>query len=192
MKIRWRQHEIVFASITLMSAITGFWWKMIHIPAAKFDSTYTIPFTTNHLAFNFYRNLFFPQVGIFLIIYVAVLWLNLFIVPRLIAYNKAEKGSFKIQVTLEKKGFELLVVRFIKKYVWLFIQVALLVIFMGTALNIVAYFLNEYNFHYPEFSLFPGNGHHNQSLLNQQEGYENAGAFLGGYGNLHIVQGITD
>ena len=182
MKVRWRQHEIIFATIILVIAIKGFWWKMMQLPAAQFDKIYTLPFTSNHLAFNFYRNLLFPQVGIFLIIYTAVLWVNLFIVPRLTSYNKAEKASFKTQVTLEKKGFELLVIRFIKKYVWLFIQVALLVIFMGTALNTVAYFLNEYNFHAAEFSLFPGNGHHNQSLMNLQEGYENAGAFLAGYG----------
>ncbi|MEP6746650.1 MAG: histidine kinase [Bacteroidota bacterium] len=182
MKVRWRQHEIIFASIVLVIAIKGFWWRMMQLPAAQFSNTYKLPFTSNRLVFDFYRNLLLPQAAIFLIIYIAVLWVNLFIVPRLITYKNADKESFKIKVSYEKKGFELLVARFIKKYVWLFIQVSLLVIFMGTALNVVAYFLNEYNFHYPEFSFFPGNGHHAGNLMNLQEGYENAGAFLTGYG----------
>jgi len=182
MKIRWRQHEIIFASMLLIIAVTGFWWKMIHLSPAQFDNIYKLPFTKNQVAFNIYRNLLLPQTAIFLIIYLAVLWVNLFIVPRLIAYKKVEKGSFKIQVTLEKKGFEILAGNFFRKYLWLIIQVALLLIFTGTALNIISYFLNEYSFHYPEFSFFPGNGHHLQPLLNMQQGYENAGAFLTGYG----------
>lgn len=182
MKLRWRQHEIIFATIALVIGVTGFWWKMLHLPSVQFDHTYKLPFTNNHQVFNFYRNLLLPQVAIFIVIYATVIWINLFIVPRLITYKKTEQSNFKIQVTLEKKGFELLVIRYIKKYAWLFIQLALLVFFMGTALNIIGYFLNEYNFHSPEFSFFPGNGHHQQTLMNIPEGYENAGAFLTGYG----------
>ena len=182
MKVRWRQHEIIFASIILIIAITSFWWKMIHLSAEAFNNTYKLPFINNHVAFNLYRNLLLPQAGIFLIIYLAVIWVNLFIVPRLVAYKKVEKTNFKIQVTLEKKGFEIAAGIFFRKYLWLLIQVILLIIFTGTSLNIISYFLNEYNFHYPEFSFFPGNGHHLQPLLNWQEGYENAGAFLTGYG----------
>ena len=42
-----------------------------------------------------------------------------------------------------------------KEYAWLLIQVALIIFFLGTALNIATYYKHEWQFHYPGFSLFP-------------------------------------
>ncbi len=171
MKVRWRQHEIIFASIAVVIAITGFWWKMMHLTTEQLD-TYKNPFITNKASFNFYTNLILPQLGIFLVIYGAILWVNFLIVPRLVPYKNIINSSFK-------------------KYAWLFILIALLLFCMGSLLNMVSYYREEYNFQYPEFSFFPGNGHHAKTLMNLQEGYENAGAFLSGYGIYILIRELV-
>jgi len=42
----------------------------------------------------------------------------------------------------------------LKNYLWLFIQIALIAFFLGTALNFAIYFKHEWQFHYPGFSIF--------------------------------------
>src|SRR5450631_2617175 len=75
-----------------------------------------------------------------------------------------------------------------KKYIWLFIQAGLLFLCMGIVLNAVGYYREQYNFHYPAFSFFPGKGNHNTELMNMEEGFENAGGFLLGYGIYILIR----
>jgi hypothetical protein len=52
--------------------------------------------------------------------------------------------------------------KILKKFLWLIIQIALIAFVLGTAWNIAVYYLHEWQFHYPGFSIFNNNTPYSQ------------------------------
>jgi two-component system LytT family sensor kinase len=94
-------------------------------------------FIQNHVPFNLFRNVLGPKIGMMLIIYLAYLFINSYAIPRF-----KNVLSFLLQ--------------------FLFIGFIL-----GTALNLSVYFLHEWQFHYPGFSVWfnPENPHSQLNLF---------------------------
>ena len=84
MKTRWKDHELIFATIATAIVIAGY----IGYSGTGFDS----PFTQNHVPFNLFRNVLGPEIGMILIIYLSYLFINIYTIPRLRMYRKILKN----------------------------------------------------------------------------------------------------
>jgi two-component system, LytTR family, sensor kinase len=152
MKVRWRQHEIIF--VTMFAAITlgGYLWNVHNTTPDQ----YAGPFINNHVPFNLYRNVLLPDIGLALLAYLAFLFINLFTIPRLLFPKKIEAGTSQVSISLKKMKMSLRGVggKVVKKIAWLILQICLIAFLLGTADNFATYFRHEWLFHYPGFSIF--------------------------------------
>ena len=134
MKVRWKDHELIFATIATVIIIAGY----VAYSGMGFDS----PFTQNHVPFNLFRNVLGPEIGMILIIYLSYLFINIYAIPQI-------SLSFK---------------KIIKKFLWFLLQFLLIGFVLGTALNLSNYFLHEWQFHYPGFSIWFNQNNPNSQL----------------------------
>ena len=74
MKIRWKYHELLFATMATAVIIASY------IAQSKTD--FDIPFIQNHVPFNLFRNVLGPKIGMILVIYLAYLFINNYSIPR--------------------------------------------------------------------------------------------------------------
>src|SRR5271154_3553358 len=148
MKVRWRQHEMIFVSM-IGAILLG----SLHNVSGK---EFAVPFIANNVPFDFHRNVLLPDVGMGFLIYVSYLVLTFFTIPRLLFPKKFEAGTSQISISLTKMKISVrgMARKVLKNYLWLFIQIALIAFFLGTALNFAIYFKHEWQFHYPGFSIF--------------------------------------
>ncbi len=149
-KIKWRQHEIILATAILVITSVGYLWNINNEAVAQV----TRVFKFNKVPFNLYRNIIFPDLGLTLSAYACYLWINLYTVPRLLFPKKFEAGSAKISASFSKVSLHGLAKKITREYAWLFIQIVLMIIFLGTVFNIATYFKHQWQFNYPEFSIF--------------------------------------
>ena len=152
MKVRWRQHEMIFVTMLAAIALCGYLWNVHNTTTDQFAG----PFVNNHVPFNLYRNVLLPDIGLVLLTYLAFLFINLFIIPRVLFPKKIEEGTPQISISLTKIKMPLrgMAGKVVKKITWLILQICLIVLLLGTADNIATYFKHEWLFHYPGFSIF--------------------------------------
>ena len=152
MKVRWRQHEMIFVTMLAAIALGGYLWNVHNTATDQFAG----PFVNNHVPFNLYRNVLLPDIGLVLLTYLAFLFINLFIIPRLLFLKKMEAGTAQISVSLTKMKLLLRGMggKVVKKIMWLVLQICLIIFLLGTADNVATYFKHEWLFHYPGFSIF--------------------------------------
>ncbi|MES1219753.1 MAG: hypothetical protein ABUT20_29905, partial [Bacteroidota bacterium] len=98
MKVRWREHEMIFATMFAAILLAGYLWDLHNTTVDQ----YAAPFINNHVPFNLYRNLVIPQIGAGVLIYLAYLFVNLFTIRRLLSPKKFEIGTSKIAVSFRK------------------------------------------------------------------------------------------
>jgi two-component system LytT family sensor kinase len=161
MKVRWRQHEMIF--VTMIAAISlGGYLSGIHNTTAD---QYSGPFINNHVPFSLFRNVLLPDIGMGVLIYISYLIINLFAIPRLLYPKKFDAGTSKVSMSLAKMKITLqgMIRKVLKEYLWLIIQFFLIALTLGTALNFAIYFRHEWLFHYTGFSIFP-----NKDITNSQ------------------------
>ena len=108
MKIRWRQQEIILVNIIAAILLISF----LRITLGTPQSVFAEPFINNHVSFNLYRNLIFPELGMGVLIYFAYMFLSLFAIPQLLI--PVGQGTIKI-VALSKSSLSKLVKNIIKK-----------------------------------------------------------------------------
>lgn len=132
--IKWRHHEITLVTACLVMLAAGYF---MNIHQTSMDQLAT-GFIANGAAFDLYKNVILPDVGLAISAFAVYLVINLYIVPRLII--NLETG------TSDKKKFSF--------YVTTFVQFAFLVFFLGTVFNFATYYKHQWQFNYPGFSLF--------------------------------------
>src|SRR5436190_10820217 len=151
MKVRWREHEMVLVTILATILLAGYWWTLYNTTTQQF----AVPFINNHVPFNFYRNVLLPDIGMGVLIYLSYLFLNIFTISRLLSSQKFETDRLKTSISPKTKlSFQKIVRKALQKYLWLVIQILLITFLLGTALNVAIYYKHEWQFHYPEFSIF--------------------------------------
>ena len=152
MKVRWRQHEMIFVTMLAAIALCGYLWNVHNTTTDQFAG----PFVNNHVPFNLYRNVLLTDIGLVLLTYLAFLFINLFIIPRVLFPKKIEEGTPQISISLTKMKMPLrgMAGKVVKKILWLILQICLIVLLLGTADNVATYFKHEWLFHYPGFSIF--------------------------------------
>jgi len=129
------------------------------------------PFINNHVPFSFYKNVLLPDIGMGALIYLAYLFVHFFTIRRLLFPPKFEAGTSTITVSFTKIPLQGLAVKILRKYVWLIIQIGLIIFLVGTALNIAIYYKHQWQFNYPGFSIFPQKGYHPNSQIDVSGSY---------------------
>jgi two-component system LytT family sensor kinase len=91
MKLKWKQHELIFISIATAIIISGF------IGAAGTGPEKA--FIQNHVPFHLFRNVLGPEIGMSLIVYLIYLGINFYTIPRFLAARNLIKKllSFFLQ-----------------------------------------------------------------------------------------------
>src|SRR5580698_1279874 len=119
MKVRWRQHEMIFETIVAVIMLGGYLWWIFHISNQQIDAGFAAPFKSNRLPFDFYRNLIFPHIGAGLLVYLSYLFINIFTIPRFLFPKKFEAGTAVVSLSLKKIAFQGMARKFIKEFSWL-------------------------------------------------------------------------
>ncbi|HXB43579.1 MAG TPA: sensor histidine kinase, partial [Puia sp.] len=152
MKLRWREHEMILASLIAVISLGGYLWGIHNTTPDQ----YAGPFINNQVPFNLYRNVVVPDIGMGVLIYISYLIINLFTIPRLLFPKKFVAGTSQVSISLTKLKISLrgIARKILKEYLWLIIQIGLIAFSLGTALNAAIYYKHEWLFHYPGFSIF--------------------------------------
>jgi len=143
---------MIFVTMVAAISLGGYVWGVYNTTADQ----YAAPFISNHVPFNLFRNVLLPDIGMCFLIYISYLILNFFIIPRLLAPKKLEAGTSQIAISVTKMKISLqgMAQKILKECAWLIIQIFLIVLVLGTALNFANYYKHEWQFHYPGFSIF--------------------------------------
>jgi len=149
-KVKWRQHEMILATVTAIMLAAGYAWNIYKTPVANFAT----PFIYNHVPFNLYKNVVLPAMGTCLLVYLAYLWINLYTLPRLLFPENKTTGTLKIALAFNKISLQGLAGKITRKYAWVFVQFILMIAILGTAYNVATYFQHQWQFNYPGFSIF--------------------------------------
>ncbi|MBS1601926.1 MAG: histidine kinase [Bacteroidetes bacterium] len=139
---RWREHEFLLATLLCTIAVVGNLWRLLQHPATALARDYGEDFIREGLPFAYTTNILLPGIAAPILIYIAYVSMNLFILPRLLQREGAAIGSFRLQVTgasngrieMSGPGSESL-----RRFIIGLGQTFLLILVLGTGLGI-AYF----------------------------------------------------
>jgi two-component system LytT family sensor kinase len=161
MKVRWRQHEITLATIIFIIVACAYFMHLYNTTPDQ----YAGPFINNHVPFNLYRNVILPDAGIGILIYLSYLFVNFFTIRRFLSTKKFEAGTSGISLSLKKISLQGMARKALKEYLWLIIQISLIIFLLGTALNVAIYYEYQWLYNYPGFSFFPKKGYNPNSQI---------------------------
>jgi two-component system LytT family sensor kinase len=178
MKVRWRQHEVILVTLTAAFLMVSYLWAMYHVTPGQFAD----PFIHTKTPFNFYKNVFLPDIGNGVLVYLSYLILHFFTVPRLLFPKKFEAGTSKISISFKKIHLQGLATKILKKYTWLIIQIGCIILLLGTVLNIAIYYRYQWLYNYPGFSIFPRIGYNPNSQINIAGSYAVVSVTMALYG----------
>src|SRR5690242_20625277 len=136
MKIRWREHELIVATMIGAIMLAGHIWIVLYSSPDRIYSIFSEPFITNHVPFNIYRNALFPYIGLGLLIYLSYLFVNFFTIRRFNSPGKFNAGASPNFTTRRKKPLGGVVYNFLKNYLWVIIQGCFLILIIGIGINI--------------------------------------------------------
>jgi len=125
--IKWRRHELLFITAMAAIALAGRLWFIFN---HRLDLQ--TPFNQTNTAFDLYQNVIIPDVSRGLILYTFFLFFNFYILPRLKVVRSQKKRQF-IQVA---------------------IHLCLSVLIIGLVINFAEYYIRQWQFNYPGFSIF--------------------------------------
>lgn len=81
MKVRWREHEMLFVTILAAAQIIIFLLEMHHPSHEQSGFNIEARLRENGISFIYWRNVLLPQVSSILLMYVGYLSINLIILP---------------------------------------------------------------------------------------------------------------
>ncbi|MEP6467648.1 MAG: histidine kinase [Parafilimonas sp.] len=185
MKIKWRQHEIILLTANAVIILVGYLWNIYYSSTGLYANV----FIQNNVPFSLFKNVILPDISLGLTIYLCYLWINLYTIPRLFFLKKFEAGFSKNKMPFSNVKMQGIIRKKIKEYAWLFIQVVLLILLLGSVSDISTYLKHEWQFHYPGFSIF-FNPNIPDSQLNLSEGFFAAGSIIVLYGLYAFVREV--
>ena len=153
-KLKWRQHEFILATAIAVMLIVSDMWKILHLSTENISSQYANVFKNASVPFNLFSNVIIPNLTVILVIYLTYLVLNIFTIPRLLAPGKVKKSMLQETDIFSKNKMITFLKSLFSDYAWLFIQLVLVIGFMGCVFDAATYFRHEWQFHYPGFSIF--------------------------------------
>ena len=143
---RWREHEFILVTLLCIIAIAGNCWRLFEHTSAWLTEEYGRPFRDNQLPFDYTNNILLPNICVPLLIYCSYIWMNLFILPRLLRTNVSIAGGFKLQFShsarIEVSGAAGAA---LKRFFWGLGHTFLLIFCLGTGWGIAHFYFRRYN-----------------------------------------------
>jgi two-component system, LytTR family, sensor kinase len=161
MKLRWREHEMIFITILVVAQIIVSFLRMYTPPYQQPTIDFATGFKENGIAFIYWRNVLLPQVSSVLLIYFGYLSINLLILPLIkkISFNDFEK---------------LLTLNFIKPIA----AIAIISYLLAIGVNAISYYAKPHLFNYGDYQFLASFGYNDKPLVNLFFGFERAIGFV--------------
>jgi two-component system, LytTR family, sensor kinase len=121
---RWRTHEFVLITILILLSIAGYIWPIFEHSNAELNEGWGRPFAEAHIPFDYYSNVLFPNLWVLLLLYGSYLWLNFYIVPRLVRVKLSQGILLEGPQATALKGA-----------LWGLLQACLLIVLLGAAVG---------------------------------------------------------
>lgn len=142
MKLRWKEHEIIFVSILAAVSIIS---TIININ--KITNGFMIKFQEHNLYYSSWTNALLPQISTVVIFYLAYLSVNMVIIPQM---KKISFSDFERMISLK-----------------ILLPTGIIVVtafFLALVANIISYYARPYLFNYAQYQLLAMFGYHDEPL----------------------------
>jgi two-component system LytT family sensor kinase len=147
---RWREHELILATVLCVLSIAGQIWEVLHTPWSELDRIYGQAFRDRGLAFGYITNILIPRISIAILLYLAFLQMNFFILPRLLQTDAPVKGTFTFRFAreagIEMKGAAGMV---LKRTIWGIVYTVVLIVLLGAGWGLANFYLDGYIYFNP-------------------------------------------
>lgn len=157
MKVRWREHEMLFVTILVLGQIIILLLKMYNPTYGQPGIDFAAGFKENGLSFTYWRNVLLPQLSSILLLYLGYLSITLFIIPAL------KKISF---TDFEK----LLTVNIIKPV----LAIVLVSYLLALGANAISHYAKPHIFNYGSYQFLSSFGYNDKPLTNLFFGFNRA------------------
>ncbi|MET0466370.1 MAG: histidine kinase [Chitinophagaceae bacterium] len=93
MKIRWRDHELIFITVLVISQVCVYLMELYDASRGMIQIDYAKGFRDNGFPFTYWKQVFLPQMGAVLLLFGAYLCINLLIIPQIrrISFKDVER-----------------------------------------------------------------------------------------------------
>lgn len=157
MKVRWREHEMIFVTILVVTQIIMALLKMYDPSYRQPGIDFASRFKENGLVFIYWRNVLLPEIGSMLLLYITYLSINLLILPSIkkISFNDFEK-LFTLNIL--KPVLAIVVISYL----------------LAIGINGISYYGRPHLFNYGDYQLLSVLGYNNKPLTNLFFGFDRA------------------
>jgi len=149
-RLRWREHELTLATVLCILSVCGYIWRILNNSWALLNKEYGDAFFNNNVPFNYFTNIFLPEVSVPILVYLCFLQMNFFILPRLLQTDSPVKGSFTFHFArsggIDMKGASGVV---LKRTIWAVLYTILLVILLGAGWGLATFYREAYYYSQP-------------------------------------------
>lgn len=161
MKVRWREHEMIFVTILFAAQIIISLLKMYNPSYDQSGIDFASRFKENGLSFIYWRNVLLPQMGSILLMYLGYVSINLLILPSIkkISFNDFEK---------------LLTINIVKPI----LAIAVTGYLLAIGVNIISYYAKPHLFNYGDYRFLSLFGYNDKPLSNLFFGFDRAIGFV--------------
>jgi hypothetical protein len=159
MKIRWREHEFILATVVTATVIAFYLRDGLNLTPEEMGSRYATLFSENNLPFNFYLNILFPQVAQVLLLYLGYLAVIGLIIP-----------------TAKKLALDELPMTLFRKIGWIAFKVIVVSYSLALGVNSISFYAHPhfYNYGLAGFDILALFGYNDQPLKNLFTGFDRA------------------
>ncbi|HEY4107901.1 sensor histidine kinase [Puia sp.] len=145
--IKWREHEVILVTVYCLLGVAGAWWKIFEYTGVEQRQQWGSNFTEHHLYFDFFINYLLPETGLLIAFYLAYVWMNLYILPRLVQVDAAEPGSFRVAFTLRARiEVSGTAGETLKRFLWGMINAIVLTVLLGAIWGVVIYYQRQFDY----------------------------------------------
>ncbi|UIR55674.1 histidine kinase [Sphingobacterium sp. SRCM116780] len=160
MKVKVRKYEQLLVTLLGLMAIMGYILQYLNLMPVYTDGFRQYNMIHPNLHFDYTANLFWPRIGVMVLLMVVYFWINLFTLPQI---RRTSYRSFFI-------------------YLWVLLQLLLLSYLLAIGVNVATYYAHPALNNYGEFSLFALFGYNENPLTDLWQGFNKALIFLSVYG----------
>lgn len=151
MKIRWRKHELVLATLLTTIAIFGFAINSHHLTAEQI-AAYAQPFLARHIPFSYSQNIVLPQICSITFLY---------------AY-------YLVIADLATKAFSRTKRRKLSTYVWIALLMLIASYLFALGINMCSYYAHPTFYNYGGFNVLASLGINEEPMTNLFTGFDRA------------------
>lgn len=157
MKVRWREHEIIFVTILVAAQIIISLLKIYNPSYEQSGIDFAYWFKENGISFFYWRNVLLPQVSSMLLMYIGYLSINLLILPsiRKISFSDFEK---LLTIRIAKTIFAIVIVSYL----------------LAIGVNTISYYAKPHLFNYGAYQFLSLFGYNDKPLTNLFFGFDRA------------------